>query len=104
MSEPLSPADIEHVAELARLVVSAEEKEQLLGQLNDILDFVGQLQAVDTVGVEPLSHPTLGRPNPTQPDQATPSGLVLEELLSEAPDYDGRQVKVKAVFTDTEAA
>lgn len=48
--------DVRRIARLARIEVSAAEAERTRDQLNGILGFVAQLQAVDTAGVEPMSH------------------------------------------------
>lgn len=48
--------DVRRIARLARIEVSAAEAERTRDQLNGILGFVEQLQAVDTSGVEPMSH------------------------------------------------
>lgn len=48
--------DVEHVAELARLALTAAEKEQFIVQLNDILTYFGKLDELDTRDVEPTSH------------------------------------------------
>ena len=52
----LSNADVAKVALLARLRVSPDELETFTGQLNSIVDYVAQLQELDTTGVEPLAH------------------------------------------------
>ncbi len=48
--------DVEHVAKLARLELSEEEKEKFSKQLGDILTYVEQMNKVDTTNVEPMSH------------------------------------------------
>jgi aspartyl-tRNA(Asn)/glutamyl-tRNA(Gln) amidotransferase subunit C len=48
--------DVEHVARLARLSFSDEEKTILMCQLNEILTYMEQLNELDTATVEPLSH------------------------------------------------
>jgi aspartyl-tRNA(Asn)/glutamyl-tRNA(Gln) amidotransferase subunit C len=48
--------DVRRIARLARIEVSAAEVDRTRDQLNGILGFVEQLQAVDTAGVEPMSH------------------------------------------------
>jgi aspartyl-tRNA(Asn)/glutamyl-tRNA(Gln) amidotransferase subunit C len=45
------------IANLARLELSSEESERMLTQLNGFFDVVEQMRAVDTAGIEPLSHP-----------------------------------------------
>ncbi len=52
----LNSEDVRRIAHLARLEVSAEEVERTRDQLNNILAFVEQLQAVDTAGVTPMAH------------------------------------------------
>jgi aspartyl-tRNA(Asn)/glutamyl-tRNA(Gln) amidotransferase subunit C len=52
----LTAADVGRIARLARLELSAEESERTRAQLNGILDFIAQLQAIDTDGIAPMSH------------------------------------------------
>ena len=52
----LSLDDVSRIARLARIEVSPVEAEQTRNQLNNILDFVAQLQAVNTEGIEPMAH------------------------------------------------
>ncbi len=49
--------EIEKVAELARIRISAEQIGEVTRRMADILTMVDQLQAVDTTGVEPMAHP-----------------------------------------------
>ncbi|MDR0201872.1 MAG: Asp-tRNA(Asn)/Glu-tRNA(Gln) amidotransferase subunit GatC [Delftia acidovorans] len=53
----LNAQDIARIANLARLELSSTESERMLGQLNDFFGIVEKMQAVDTSGVRPLSHP-----------------------------------------------
>lgn len=53
----LNAQDIERIANLARLELSPQDSERMLAQLNGFFDIVEQMQAVDTSGVTPLSHP-----------------------------------------------
>lgn len=48
--------DLDKIAHLARLSLKESEKEKFLGQVNQILHYVGKLDEVNTTGVEPLSH------------------------------------------------
>ena len=48
--------EVEHVARLARLEVSTEEKQNLTEQLNEILLYMEKLNELDTTGVVPTSH------------------------------------------------
>ena len=53
----LTPQDIDRIAHLARLALSPDESERMLTQINGFFDIVEKMRAVDTSGVEPLSHP-----------------------------------------------
>ena len=53
----LTPQDIDRIANLARLELSAAESERMLTQINGFFAIVEKMRAVDTTGVEPLSHP-----------------------------------------------
>jgi aspartyl-tRNA(Asn)/glutamyl-tRNA(Gln) amidotransferase subunit C len=52
----LSLDDVGRIARLARIEISPTEAEHTRDQLNDILAFVAQLQAVNTDGIEPMAH------------------------------------------------
>jgi aspartyl-tRNA(Asn)/glutamyl-tRNA(Gln) amidotransferase subunit C len=56
MATSLSRADVERIAELARLELTPEELELFTLQLAGILEYVEQIQAVDTTGVPATSH------------------------------------------------
>ncbi len=53
----LTPDDVSRIAHLARLELTAHERERLLGQLNGFFGIVEQMRTVDTAGVEPLYTP-----------------------------------------------
>jgi aspartyl-tRNA(Asn)/glutamyl-tRNA(Gln) amidotransferase subunit C len=55
----LTPADISRIANLARLELSPDESGRMLERINGFFAIVEQMRAVDTAGVEPLSHPTM---------------------------------------------
>lgn len=52
----LSLTDVSRIARLARIEISPAEAEHTRDQLNGILAFVAQLQAVDTTGIAPMAH------------------------------------------------
>jgi aspartyl-tRNA(Asn)/glutamyl-tRNA(Gln) amidotransferase subunit C len=56
MSSELKLEDVERCAHLARIEVSQAELEATFAQLCDIFVLIEQMRAVDTVGVEPMSH------------------------------------------------
>jgi aspartyl-tRNA(Asn)/glutamyl-tRNA(Gln) amidotransferase subunit C len=51
---------VHRVADLARIEISEAQAERVLAQLNDIFRMIERMQAVDTEGVEPMSHPLGG--------------------------------------------
>lgn len=53
----LTSADIDRIANLARLELRGDESARLLAQLNQFFGIVEQMRAVDTTGIAPLSHP-----------------------------------------------
>ena len=53
----LTPLDVQRIAHLARLELSAAEQAAMLGQLNGFFGIVEKMSAVDTSGVEPLYTP-----------------------------------------------
>jgi len=52
----LSNADVRKVARLARLAMSETEIESARAQLSGIFNLITEMQAVDTTGIEPMSH------------------------------------------------
>jgi aspartyl-tRNA(Asn)/glutamyl-tRNA(Gln) amidotransferase subunit C len=53
----LTPQDVERIAHLARLELSADERAAMLGQLNGFFRIVEAMSAVETRGIEPLYTP-----------------------------------------------
>ena len=53
----LSLEEVRRIARLARIEVREAEAERLRGELNGILGLIDEMRAVDTAGVEPMSHP-----------------------------------------------
>ena len=80
--------EVEHVANLARLTFDEEQKEKLAEQLARILDYIEQLNELDTESVEPTSH-AIPVKNVVRPDVVSPS-LTQDEALANAPsNVDG---------------
>jgi aspartyl-tRNA(Asn)/glutamyl-tRNA(Gln) amidotransferase subunit C len=95
----LSLDEVRKVARLARLELSEDDLARMQPQLSAILDYVAQLQQIDTDGVEPLAHP-LPVQNVFRDDEPAPS-LPVEAALANAPVRLGDYFGVPAVF-DTE--
>jgi aspartyl-tRNA(Asn)/glutamyl-tRNA(Gln) amidotransferase subunit C len=79
----ISIEDVEHVAKLARLALSEEEKETYRKQLSDVLEHARIISEVDTSEVPPTSH-SLPLSNVFRDDVTRPS-LPVEEVTSNAP-------------------
>jgi len=85
----ISRDEVAHLARLARLALTDGELDSFAGQLDAILNHVGQIQAVDVAGVEPTDNP-LTAVNVTRPDVVGPC-LTQEQALAAAPKaVDGR--------------
>ncbi len=82
----IAKKDLEHIAWLSRLELSEEDKEKYTQKLNSVLDYFGELDEVDTEGVEPTYH-VLPMNNIFRNDEVnTPTKpLAQEEALSNAP-------------------
>jgi aspartyl-tRNA(Asn)/glutamyl-tRNA(Gln) amidotransferase subunit C len=92
----LSIADVAKVAVLGRLRLSPEELETFTGQLNSIVDYVAQLQELDTTRVEPLAHGIELR-NVFRDDIRGPA-LEREQALANAPKRNHGSFLVPAVL------
>jgi aspartyl-tRNA(Asn)/glutamyl-tRNA(Gln) amidotransferase subunit C len=83
----LNPEEVRRIARLARLDVSPQEAENTRDQLNGILAFIAQLQAVDTAGVAPMAHAT----------------DVVQRLRPDVVTETNRRADFQAVAPETEA-
>jgi aspartyl-tRNA(Asn)/glutamyl-tRNA(Gln) amidotransferase subunit C len=92
----LSLDDVAKVALLARLRVSPDELQMFTGQLNSIMDYVAQLQELDTSDVEPLAHGIEVR-NVFREDVRT-DALPREAALANAPKRNQESFLVPAVL------
>ncbi len=97
----ITKKDVEHVARLARLALSEEEKERYTAQLDSILGYIEKLKELKTDNVRPTTH-AIPMANVWRPDQADPSaqrGLGEPRAIVEnAPESDGPFFKVKKVI------
>ena len=95
----LSLEEVEHIAKLARLELTGEEKARYREQLSAILDHVAKLQKLDTSAVEPMTSvfAVAGAGSHLRADQSRPS-LDTDELLKNAPAHDQNQFKIPPVF------
>ena len=92
----LTNEQVEHVAMLARLGLSDEERERMREQLSSILAHIDQLSTVDTSNVPPTAQVI-----PLEPllreDVVQPS-LTVDQVLANAPRTEGGFIKVRAIL------
>lgn len=94
----LTPEQVKHIADLARLELSTTEQERYAEQLSSILEYVDQLRSVDTTGVEPTAQVT-GLENVLREDVVDEvSSEVKQELIAAAPATEQNLIKAKSVF------
>lgn len=80
----LSPAQVRHIAKLARLQLTEEEVAKFSTELTAILEYVDKLSEVETEGVEPTAQVT-GLSNCSRTDDITPAIATPDDLLSTSP-------------------
>ena len=96
----ITRAEVERVASLARLSLSDEEAETLVGELDSLLGYVDSLQELDTSGIAPTSHP-ISLPTPIRDDRAV-EAMDPDLVVSNAPESAGTAFVVPKVI-DSEA-
>ncbi|WP_195575289.1 Asp-tRNA(Asn)/Glu-tRNA(Gln) amidotransferase subunit GatC [Paenibacillus sp. 1001270B_150601_E10] len=88
--------NVEHVARLARLELTSEEKERFLGQLNAILNYADKLNELNTDDVAPTTH-VLPIHNVLRDDEVRKS-LTIEQVMKNAPEEEEGHFLVPAVL------
>lgn len=94
----ISRDDVAKLAKLARLALTDDELDAFAGQLDAILSYVSQIQAVDVSDVRPTGNP-LKDVNVTRPDVVQFS-LSQEEALAEAPASEDGRFAVPQILGD----
>jgi aspartyl-tRNA(Asn)/glutamyl-tRNA(Gln) amidotransferase subunit C len=99
MAARVSEDDVKRVAELAHLELAAEEGPRMLKDLNAILDYVAELNELDTAGVAPLEQvgELVEFAGELRADRLVPS-LARADVMSQAPESDGVFFKVPKVI------
>ncbi len=88
--------DVDHVARLARLALSDEERERFRAQLGLILEHAERVREVAAEDVPPTSH-AVARSNVFRDDEPV-GGLSQDEALAGAPDVDDGRFKVPRII------
>ncbi len=96
MSDRISPADVAHVARLARLELEPAELERYTEQLGSMLEHFRDIDALDLTGVEPMNQPM-----PLQNvlrDDVIGATLDREEVLAAAPAAEDGRFRVPPIL------
>lgn len=92
----LSKEEVVKVAQLARIELKEDEIEKFQKDLSSVLDYVAELQEVDTEGLEIVSSVT-GLENVAREDTARPVDY-QEEIMANAPERKDKYYKVKSIL------
>jgi aspartyl-tRNA(Asn)/glutamyl-tRNA(Gln) amidotransferase subunit C len=87
--------DVDHVARLARLELTDEERSRLHDQLGAILEHAAKVGEVATADVPPTAS-AIPRANVLRPDELRPS-IPVEDVLANAPDREDDRFKVPRI-------
>ena len=94
----ISLEEVDHVARLARLDLSAADKERMRSELDKILGYIDKLRALDTREVLPTSH-AVPVTNVMRDDVERPS-LPVEDMLANAPDRHREMFRVPRIIEE----
>ena len=93
----ISRDDVQHLAQLSSLALSDQEVDSLRTDIAGILDYIDQLQELDTSGVEPTYQVT-DLDNVWRDDIVDDYGINREDLIGLAPASQNGQIKVPKVL------
>lgn len=93
----ISQKDVEHIAKLARIELTEKEKEKFSNELSLILDYINQLNEVDTKDVEPTSQVT-GISNALRSDESVNDLNNQDKIIKGFPQRKETLLKVKAIL------
>lgn len=95
---PITKEEVLHIAKLARIDLSEDDIKRYQNQLSDILEYVEQLQTLDTDGVKATAQIT-GLENILREDKIVNCDeKQREEILDQVPEVKANLVKVKSVL------
>jgi aspartyl-tRNA(Asn)/glutamyl-tRNA(Gln) amidotransferase subunit C len=93
---PVSLKDVEHIALLARLGLTEDERAALRGDLESILGYIGKLESLDTTGVEATAH-VIELETPLRDDEVR-NPEDADAMLGNAPDRDRTYLRVPKII------
>ncbi|MFA6430820.1 MAG: Asp-tRNA(Asn)/Glu-tRNA(Gln) amidotransferase subunit GatC [Candidatus Margulisiibacteriota bacterium] len=88
--------NVDHIAKLARLALSDEEKELYAKQLSAILEYANNLNKIDTTNILPTSH-AIPMKNVFREDKAIPCNNV-DDILANGPETEKHMFKVPKIM------
>jgi aspartyl-tRNA(Asn)/glutamyl-tRNA(Gln) amidotransferase subunit C len=92
----ITQQNLEKLAQLSRLSIEHQDKEKLLNDLNRILDWMQELQEIDTTDILPLTHLT-SEINQFREDEVR-NMLDIEKALQNAPKKDNSYIRVPKII------
>jgi aspartyl-tRNA(Asn)/glutamyl-tRNA(Gln) amidotransferase subunit C len=95
----LTVTEVDHIALLARLSLTDEEKARYAQQLSAILDYAAELTAIDVEGIPPTAT-VLAVHNVMRPVDEACCSMPREDALKNAPRTDGVSFEVQATFAN----
>lgn len=95
-TEAITRADVQHVAELARLALSPAEEERFQHQLSAVFEHFQKLSDLDTEHISPTAQ-VIPLTNVMRPDAVGPS-LMQDSVLANAPEQEDDQFRVRAIL------
>lgn len=98
----ISRQDVEHVASLARLELSSEEKEKFTKQLSSVLEYFEKLDKAETADIKPINQ--INKMENVTTDDRIGQKWDRGEILKNTPEQEDGFIKVKAVFEENEPA
>lgn len=93
---PVTPEDVRHVAQLARLALTAEEEVAMASDLSRILGYVEQLNELDLDGIAPMER--VADRAETLREDVVEHRIDRADALACAPDADDRYFRVPRVM------
>ena len=97
----IGPHEVEYVAKLAHLAISEEEKNTFIKQLNSVLEYVEQLNTLDTSQVEPTAQVVYTKTGTeSMRDDSPRVTFSQEDALENAPSKSAGHFKVPKVIAD----
>lgn len=97
---PINKSDVDKIAELARLELTAEETDSFTTQLGSILDYIEKLNEIDTTEIAPMSHSSTnaGEMEYAQRDDEVQPSLGQKIATENAPDAEAGFFRVPKVI------